>query len=356
MRVTLFRPFQDPYRLSMQLYADRLEEALRPLLPNGSVRSFHPRPAFVSPRLLRYAGPYLLYPLQARRAQADLGHIADHAYGHLLYFLDPSRSVVTVHDTILWKEGGLSKPVRALILRGISRAAAVICDSHATRDALLALIHLPPKRMEVIPLGVDHRFFEPAEGSPRERLKIPPGRYLLHVGHNKPYKNIPGLLRLLSLLSKERWPDLRLLRVGTRLTPEQERLAAELQVSDRIVQLGLVGPEELPSVYRCAELLLFPSLDEGFGLPVLEAMASGLPVVASNRGALPEVVGKAGILVDPSDLAGAARQVERLLAEPGLRRELRDAGRERACGFTWEKTAASTLEIYRRILRGALPS
>ena len=157
---------------------------------------------------------------------------------------------------------------------------------------------------------------------------------------------------MLAILTQQRGLDLKLLRVGNPFTPEQERLIDRLGIRDRIVSLGIVPADRLPDVYRSAELLLLPSLDEGFGFPALEAMASGLPVVASNRGALPEVIGKAGVLVDPADCAAMAKAVESVLTQPGRRQELREAGAQRARQFTWEKTALETLAVYREIYAG----
>jgi alpha-1,3-rhamnosyl/mannosyltransferase len=143
--------------------------------------------------------------------------------------------------------------------------------------------------------------------------------------------------------------DLFLLRVGGAFTRKQQRLARQLRIEARIRHLGYVPSKQLPLIYRCAELLLFPSLDEGFGFPVLEAMASGLPVVASQRGALPEVAGQAALLADPSHPTALADRVRDLLKDSALRSQLKEAGRRRARQFTWDSTARKTLEVYRRV-------
>lgn len=348
MRAVLFRAFPDPYRQSMRVYADGLQRGLRQILqPGEQVSSYLPPWVCTEPALARYLSQYLHYQLQAPFVQGDVNHVLDHSYAHLLHTVDARRTVVTFHDAI-GMAGGWN-PARAWNRAALRKAAAVICDSQAGRARFLACVRYPKERTWVVPLGVEARFFETPAGDPRVRLGLPPGRYLLHVGHSKPYKNIPAILRVLSILNREKRLDLRLLRVGTPLTPQQERLARELGVDRQIVQLGPISSERLPEAYRCAELLLFPSLDEGFGLPALEAMASGLPVVASNRGALPEVVGEAGILVDPEDDAAMARQVERVLTETDLRRELQEAGRHRARLFKWEETARQTLQVYRQV-------
>lgn len=331
----------------MERYASNLAASIAPLLqPPESIVSYLP-PVKLSPRWARYLFQYGVYPLLGRFHQGEVNHILDHAYGHLAWSLDSRRVVVTVHDTIaLETRRGF---VRRCNLSGIRRAAHVICDSEATQRKFLQLSGYPSERTTVIYLGVGREFFSDSTRNPFDRLGIPPDRYILHIGHTMAYKNIPGLLRIFSILTREMGLDLRLLRVGGPFSPEQERLARELGVDTRILHLGYLAPDKLPDLYRCAELLLFPSLDEGFGFPLLEAMASGLPVVCSNRGSLPEIAGEAALLADPADEPAMAQRVRDLLQNGPLRSQLQEAGRRRAQEFTWEKTAQKTLNLYRRI-------
>jgi glycosyltransferase involved in cell wall biosynthesis len=347
VRIVLFKSFPDTYRFSMERYASNLIASITPLLQlSESIVSYLP-PVKLSPRWARYLSQYGAYPLSGRFHQGEVNHIVDHAYGHLAWSLDPRRVVVTVHDAIALKtRRGLAQRYN---LSGIRRAAHVICDSEATQREFLHLSGYPSERTTVIYLGVGEEFFSDSTGSPFDRLGIPPDHYVLHIGHTMVYKNIPGLLRIFSTLTRSMGLGLRLLRVGGPFSPEQERLARDLGVDDRILHLGYLPQNRLPDLYRCAELLLFPSLDEGFGLPVLEAMASGLPVVCSNRGSLPEIAGDAALLSDPADEPTMARQARDLLQNDILRSQLREAGRRRARQFTWDSTARKTLGIYRRI-------
>ena len=350
MRVTLFRAFPDSYRQSMQVYADSLERALRPLLsPTEEVTGFLPRGVRLAPKLVRYGSQYVRYPLEASGAQGDVNHVIDHAYGHLLWTLNPSKTVVTVHDAIALKNRAQPALLQHYNLSGIRKAAAILCDSEASRRDLLALTGYPAHQVKVIYLGVSENFFKEGSGEPRVRFHLPSCHILLHVGHNKFYKNIPALLRVLAILAYSLRLDVKLLKVGDAFTKDQEGLAKTLGVADRIVHQGIVSSEDLPDLYRCADLLLLPSLDEGFGLPVLEAMASGIPVVASNRGALPEIVGEAGLLVDPGDIGAMVKGAAAILQQPELRSKLRELGLRRARQFTWEKTAERTLTVYRKI-------
>lgn len=360
MKITLFKAFPDSYRQSMTVYGDRLLAALRSLLPPGDEAiAFLPRHVFLGPRPARYWAQYIGYQLRAPFAQGDVNHVIDHAYGHLLHTLDSARTVVTFHDAIALKarDGHLGhsgsdrslSPVQRYNLSGLRKAAAVICDSEASRKDFLDYAGYPPEQIDVISPGVDAAFFKRLDTDPKPRLGLAPGRYLLHVGHTRFYKNIPALFHVLAILTKSLGYDVKLLKVGEAFTPEQERLAKELGVRDRITHLGMVDAKCLPDVYRCADVLLFPSWHEGFGLPVIEAMASGVPVVASDRGSLPEVVGDAGLLVDPEDHETMAKSVATIFDGAGFRAKLREAGLERARLFTWEKTAKRTLEVYRKV-------
>lgn len=348
MKVVLFRTFPDSYRQSMEVYASSLEGALKSLFPpTEEVVSCRPEKPMLAPRLARYWCQYILYPIQAQRAQGDVNHIIDHAYGHLLHHLEHQRSVVTVHDLNLWERG--PRFIRRYTLSGVKLAAQVICDSETTRKAFLKFSGYPPEQASVIYDGVEETFFKHLPETSGKPSGMPDGQYILHVGHTQAYKNIPSLFHTLSLLIHSFKLNVRLLKVGEAFTPEQKKLAENLGVADRVIHLGIVPRERLPEIYRRADLFLFPSLNEGFGLPVLEAMASGIPVIASNRGALPEIVGEAGILVDPEDYRTMSQAAASLLEQPSLRRRLAKEGQKRAGLFTWEKTARKTLELYRKI-------
>lgn len=360
MKVTLFKAFPDPYRKSMGVYAERLMEALRTVMvPTHAVTAYLPRRALLAPRVARYWSQYVRYQLQAPLAQGDVNHVVDHAYGHLLHTLDSRRTVVTFHDAIwLWfRKGTLrnSGDCKALTmvqrynLSGLCKAAVVICVSESSRKDFLRYAKYPAEKTAVVYPGVDTVFFEQKDNAPADAVNLPAGRYLLHVGHARFYKNIPALFHALAILVRSFGYDVRLLKVGEAFNPEQEKVIDGLGIRDRVIHLGMVEDERLPGIYRCADALLLPSWHEGFGFPVLEAMASGVPVVASNRGSLPEVVGDAGILVDPDDYETMAKSIVAILDRPQLREELREAGIKRARLFTWQKTAEKTLDVYRRV-------
>lgn len=366
MRVRLFHTIPGEQRTSSEVYARELANGLQGL-ENNPVTISHWRPgsplrtaAGRIPSLARLAGygdRYVIYQWQARGQDGDINHIVDHGYGHLAYSLDPRRTVVTFHDPMLLKlrAGELpttSSPRLAMLGHRLSLAAMrrvpyLITDSQSSKQDFVRLTGCSPDRIRVIPLGVSPHF-RPPEGQDRPG-RAEPSRQILHVGHCGAYKNIEGILRALPLIEKG-LGGVVFTKVGGPFTRTQQALIEMLKLEGQVQHLGAVPLHDLPRVYADADVLLMPSLYEGFGLPALEAMACGTPVVASNQGSLPEVVGDAGLLVEPTDVNRIADVVTRVLRDPQLRQELRRRGLERARRFTWEGTAGATLAVYRQIL------
>jgi glycosyltransferase involved in cell wall biosynthesis len=218
------------------------------------------------------------------------------------------------------------------------RADRVIAISEAARADIVSTLGLDAARVDVTPLGV--RAPDVARDGTRQE---PP--MVLCVSQKRPHKNLAALVRAVAAL------DATLVLPGSPGPYEDElrRLAEELGVADRVRFPGWLEQPQLEQLYREAACFALPSLDEGFGLPVLEAMARGVPVCASNASSLPEVVGDAGLLFDPHDLDDIRATIARLLADPG---DLGERGRLRAREFTWRRTAEATLASYRRALEG----
>jgi glycosyltransferase involved in cell wall biosynthesis len=169
---------------------------------------------------------------------------------------------------------------------------------------------------------------------------------ILHVGRCQAQKNVEALLQALPQIRDLLARPVVLVKIGGGFTPAQEQLIASLRLEGYIERLPQMPQSELPRQYARCDLLVVPSLDEGFGFPALEAMAVGTPVMAANRGALPEVVGDAGILVDPPEAGVFAGVAARVLADTSLLAQMSKRGRERARNFTWERTAAETMAVY----------
>jgi glycosyltransferase involved in cell wall biosynthesis len=275
----------------------------------------------------------------------------------------PTRTqtlVLTVHD-LAYKLFPQTAPLatRAWLSRldaALARASRVIVVSEQSRHDLLNTYRVDPERVFVVPLGVDTDLFKPAPpqaiDSVRRRYGIE-GPYLVSLGALEPRKNLPATIRAFASLPEDVRPALVLVGAASPWNREGwdlVRSALEelpIPVRKRVVLTGYVPEAEKVALLSGAEALVYPSLYEGFGLPVIEAMACGTPVLTSNTSALPETAGSAALLVDPDDVEAIADGLQRLLTDRSLRRALRDAGTARASAFTWEATARQTADILR---------
>ncbi|MFQ5611542.1 MAG: glycosyltransferase family 4 protein [Anaerolineae bacterium] len=356
MQVTLYPNHPAEGSHSMDRYANALQAALQPVIPPGWEVTMplppSPWPGIYGQILARL----LWYPLWARNQQGSLNHVIDHSYGHLLFALDLERTIVTIHDVaplrFPGRRLGLSGLAWRWAWRGVQRARHVIVNSTFTAGE--ARQHLPaaPETLQVIPMAVSSHFqVLPPEKQVGTRHRFCPegGWLLLHVGHAQPRKNISNLLRALALVRKQGLPAT-LVQVGGQPTPSQQELVQELALESVVHFVGGCSNQELALLYNAADLFVFPSLYEGFGMPALEAMACGTPVVTSNVTSLPEVVGDAALLADPRSPEAIAGAIVRLLTEPDLAAGLRQRGLARARLFTWQRTAEETLRVYRRVL------
>lgn len=248
--------------------------------------------------------------------------------------------VVTFHDLFVFTAEYSTPEFRARFQRlareAAGRADLVLCVSRFTAAQVEEILHVPAARIRVAPHGVHL----PASGEPAQREPL-----VLHVGAVQARKN---LLRLVAAFERAAPPPWRLvLAGGNGYGAEQvhERIRRS-PAAERIAATGWLPDEEIERLYRRASVFAFPSLDEGFGIPVLEAMAHGVPVLSSLRGALPEVCGDAALLVDPVREDGIAQALESLIRDDALRQQLRDAGLRRAAQFPWQRTVEETWKAY----------
>ena len=303
----------------------------------------------------------------------DLFHIVDHSYAQLVHRLPTGRTIVTCHDLDTFRSvlnpeveprSALFRAMTGHILGGLRKAGHIACDSHATRDALVATAGIAAERTTVVPNGPHPSCTPEAEPSAdvdAARLLGPKGGFvdLLHVGSTIARKRIDVLLRIFdSLRSAHR--RLRLVRVGGPFTAAQQALVRELGLGDAVVVLPALDRSTLASVYRRSALLLMPSEREGFGLPVLEALACGTPVVASDVAALREVGGYAAVYCPLDDLEAWHRTVTRLLDEraqhPAQWTSRREAAIRRAAAFSWSRYASDLAAIYARVASSSAPA
>ena len=269
-----------------------------------------------------------------------------------LMAIAPRPVVVVVHDLFGFdRSHGL--PVSALGERvtlplAVRRAAGFICPSVATRDALERLYPDSRGRTAVIAHGVTPGFLnaEPSDVACRHGVE---GPFVLAVATLEPRKNLARLVEAFASIPAARDGGCKLVLAGARGWSSSTLDAVVGRHGHLVRPIGFVSEAELPALYAEATAFAFPSLEEGFGLPVLEAMAAGTAVLTSDRSSLPEVAGDAALLVDPTDAGAIAAGLERLLAEPGLRDDLALRGRARAATFTWERTAQATLAYLRSV-------
>lgn len=279
---------------------------------------------------------------------------------HVLPPVHPARSVVTIHDLgyLYYPQAHPARSRRYLDLStrySAALARRVIAISQATKNDLVRHYAIKPSKIEVIYHGYDRQRFFPQTGdaakvSVRERYGIKPGRFLFYVGTIQPRKNLARLLEAWAGLAAEPpFSDLQLVMAGKPgwLSEPIMTLAAELQAKfpGRLILPGYVDDADLPALLSAAEAFVFPSLYEGFGMPVLEALACGCPVVCSNSSSLPEVAGDAALYHHPLDTLALQAQLRRLLTQTGLREDLILKGLAQAARFSWETAAQQTLQV-----------
>ena len=296
-------------------------------------------------------GEQTLLPRLAARAGVDLVH----SLASTAPFWGRFRRIVTVHDLIYARfpeaHSGLREHgMKVLVPWAVRRSDRVIADSQSTREDLIELLGTPADRVDVVPLGLGTvRRSEPmGEAELRTRMELGGRPVVLGLSAKRPHKNLSALIGALAKMPPGERPLLVLPGYPTWHEAELRARAQELGVDGDVRFPAWVSAPELEGLWSLARGFVFPSLYEGFGLPVLEAMARGVPVACSNTSSLPEVAGDAALLFDPRDESAIAKALGRLLNDEELRGRLRQLGLARSAQFTWERTARLTLESYAR--------
>jgi len=303
----------------------------------------------------------LLLPRLLRREGVDLFH-STNFMAPLLRF--GGKLVLTVHDIIPLKHPEFaprSKKSRAypiyrwLMRRLVARADLISADSEYSRRDIVEFLGAPPGKVRTIYLGVDPKY-RPLPPTVRDEVRRKFGvreRLALFAGRADPYKNLITLVKAAELLNRKGGPRCTVVVAGAEdpRYPEVGDYVRSAGMEKDVIFAGSQDEEALIGLYNAADVLVLPSLYEGFGLPPLEAMACGTPVICSDRTSLPEVVGDAGILLDPLDTRALASAMERVFTDAALRDRMSRAGLERAKLFPWRRTAEETLAAYRELLR-----
>jgi len=334
------------------LFTDRKGDLPFPLPPNFRL--------LVLPRLSRWLYTGWLLPRACATLKIDLLHVQ-----YIAPLVAPCPVITTVHD-VHWKRFPKTFPVKDRWLMDIflsltfRRAALVITDSQASRDDVVQFFRIPTEKIRIIPLAAEERFFVPLREKERhvvlQRYGLTEG-YVLFVGVLQPRKNLVRLLHAFSVVRREaretghgtepmeRTKLVVVGKLGWRMKGLRQLVSA-LGLTEFVHFTGYVPDEDLPALYQSAAVFAYPALWEGFGLPVLEAMASGVPVLTSNTSSLREIAEGAAILVDPMRTEEIAAGLKQLLQDALLREELSRRGRERTFRFSWRRTAEETLHAY----------
>ncbi len=343
-------------RTSYRLFVAGASRAALPPVPGPNFRWCLTR---ITPRWFARLWYRLQLPLpvEAFTGRVALYHATDFT---LPPTLPGTRTLLTVHDLSFVRAPEATTPVLKAYLdvvvpRSVRRATHVLADSQATRDDLVELYGTEPDKITVLLGGVNPGFVPVTERDARKvvrrRYNIPEQPYIFSIGTVQPRKNYARLIEALAALGPD-YGDVHLVIAGGRgwLEGPIYRAVGESGLTDRVHFIGFARDDDLPALYSEAACLAYPSLYEGFGLPVVEAMACGTPVVTSNLSSMPEIAGDAALLIDPYDVDALADAIRRLVSDEALRTELVERGFEQAACFTWERAAQQLRDVYQRLL------
>ncbi|TET43911.1 glycosyltransferase family 1 protein [candidate division TA06 bacterium] len=333
-------------------YAKKLAMASFPAASNFKVMS-----APIPVKVTRFWANRLNIPIEWLIGSFDVVHFPE----PYPFRSKSARTIVTVHDIgfALWPEM-FTKEMRALLEKQmrcvVEKVDSIIAVSRTTRSDLLEVYGFDKERIHIIEHGVEESFRPITDSGSlealRRRYKLPE-KFVLCVGTLEPRKNHVRLIQAFQLMCERHTDKYRLVVCGKKgwMYDEIFALAETSRSKETVMFTGYVPDEEMPYLYNLASVVAYPSLYEGFGLPVVEAMACGKPVLTSNRGAMADVAGDSALLVNPEDVNDMAEGLYRLISDDELRERLKLAGRKRASTFTWEKAARATLDVYDRVVR-----
>lgn len=359
--------------ISMDVYADNLVASLKKLRPDWQITEIAPEPWSQDSNLWqsgtglrKYYERLWRHPQVVRRLEGDIFHIIDHSNAHVAYWLKKKgcKIVVTCHDLVQFIYPEILKdqarfPAFSMAswkysVDGMRHADRVIAVSSNTARDIAQMSHIPSERIAVVPNGVEP-YFRPLPSTEvaaiRQQYEGSAKTFcLLNVGSTHQRKNILNILKALVILRARDVP-VRLWKVGDEFTKQQHEFVQSHNLESMITFIGKPDKNALLKIYNAADALLAPSIYEGFGLTILEAMACGTPVISSNVSSIPEVAGDAAILVEPLDVEAIAEAIYKLQSNIEYQQSLIQKGLERAKQFTWEESTKKNIDIYENLTR-----
>lgn len=363
MRVVIARTMQE---FSMTVYANGIISGLKKIRPNWEIIDLSPqhfdrRSSSLFVRVGKYYERFWRFPQLVKRQSADIFHIIEPAEAHIIYWLKNIRkpTIVTCHDLANFYYADnlknsvrlpfISKAVWVNAVKGMCQADHVISVSSMTAKDTTKILGIPPKNISVIPNAVDSQYRQMPKHEVtylRKKYAISPEKFcILNVGSSHPRKNISNILEAVYKLTCNDFP-IHFLKVGSDFTLEQKEYISKHGLSNYISFINKPDKQSLVEIYNLADALVAPSLHEGFGITILEAMACGTPVITSNTSAMPEVAGDAAILVNPQDIQAIKAAIYHLYSDTAYYQKLIQKGLERAELFTWEKSAEKIANVY----------
>ncbi len=373
MRVAIVRR-EPKVAFSMDVYADNLVTELRKVRPDWNIVEISPQSwcdedaadLWQSGNPLRkYYERFYNFPRTVNQLKADIFHIIDHTDGHIAYRLKKAGKsvIVTCHDLVQYiypeilnneaRFPAFSLAVWRYSVKGITTADGTIAISNNTAQDLINCLKINPEKISIVFNGVNSNFSLPdpkiAAEWRQKYIKSPEEICLLNVGNNHQRKNIETVLKVVKTMVDSNIP-VRLWKVGEDFYPEQKQYIQANNLDKHITLINSPDRDTLIRFYHAADILLAPSLYEGFGLTILEAMACGTPIITSNVSALPEVAGDAAILVEPTDVEAITQAIASIHQDSALRQTLVDRGLARVKEFSWKKTAEQTAIFYEQIV------
>ncbi|NDJ24021.1 glycosyltransferase [Nostoc sp. B(2019)] len=371
MKILLIGNYQPDAIQSMDIFAAMLENYLtqfghqvRVIRPTPYLGSLHLFPN-VFKKWFGYIDKLILFPLNLRSiiSWADVVHICDHGNAIYTRYLQNIPHVVTCHDLLAirsglgefpeYKTGWTGKILQQMIVKGLNQAQKVACVSAQTKSDLIHFSNLNENAVILVPVGLNYPYTPMAALEAKQRLKalgLPQYcRFILHVGANHWYKNRLGVLAIFSqLMLKLKQPEWYLVMVGKPMTDEMHKFIQSHKLVQRVIELVEVDNENLRALYSSAAALLFPSLQEGFGWPIIEAQACGCPVFTSNRPPMNDVGGEAAIYIDPDNHQDTAEKI--VLCLPKLEM-LKPKGFVNSQKFTAHNMISQYIELYQQAIK-----